>query len=196
MSEFSWSLDASGRRSLRSPRNALCQRWLSEGTAWHVAQKPLKWSFDARASPHDWQQGCWGLGSSTGQRSEPEGAAETVLLSTCCTLTLAQAVVELGRLQELLPPALPLSPPQVVLHTWKTPPDSSNVSPMVKHMSDPCQGSRLYCSCNPAPLHCRAGAPSRRQPAPSSTQHFLVQRGLTFRKASKLITFMVAAFFI
>lgn len=32
-----------------------------------------------------------------------------LLLSACCTLTLAQAVVDLGRLQELLPPVPALS---------------------------------------------------------------------------------------
>lgn len=71
------------------------------------------------------------LGSSAGQRYAPEGTAEATPLSACCTLTLAQAVVELGRLQELLPPVrvLPLSLPQMVLHTGKTPPDSIQREP-------------------------------------------------------------------
>lgn len=128
-----------------------------------------------------------------------------MLHSTSCMLTLVQPAVELGKLQELLSPVreLPPSFPKMALDVCGKHLTPSNVNigclnPTVQLTSDmPEVCSFTATAVQPCSVH-KAGQAlhPRRCPVPCSTQGLLVQQGLTSRKASKLITFMVVAFLV
>lgn len=167
----------------------------------HAQPKSHLSSFNARASTSAWSVSRGQGLLSNSHRPEQKTRTKVEHQSLAWhTLTLLQSVVEPRKLWDVLPLVHELHPslPKTALYVCEKHFTPSNVNigclnPTVKRMTDICQRFPLLWSleCSPAPCTEQGGCP-----VPSSTQGFLVQRGLTSRKASKLIAFMVAAFLI